>query len=304
MRTMLTLVAVLAGLAVALGHTGAFWPPGDALAVGRIHASVVLALAGGLLLLARAWRRGIVATGAGLAATASLAWSYLQPAGPEPDGAVFRLYQKNLLAHAWPRRPLADEIVASGAEIVTLQELSAHNREFMGALFAAYPTQVSCPFAAVGDVAVLSLWPMVPGTARCGDLDGLALVRLVAPDGQEVWAASLHLLWPWPFGQAGQIERVLPRIMELDGPVILAGDFNMVPWGASVRRIAKAARAERTGPYRTTFAVFAPLAPLAIDHVLLPHGSTGMAETRPGHGSDHLGVLVRFALPRNEDGAP
>jgi endonuclease/exonuclease/phosphatase (EEP) superfamily protein YafD len=304
MRSILTGIAALAGVALALGYTGAAWPPGDALAVGRIHASVVLALAGGLLILTRATRRGLLAASAGLAVAASVVWCYLAPAGPAPEGTIYRLYQKNLLAHAWPRRPLAAEIVASGAEIVTLQEVSAHNREFMGALFAAYPTQVSCPFAGVGDVAILSLWPMVPGTASCAGQDGLALVRLVAPDGQEVWAASLHLYWPWPFGQAGQVERVIPRIMALDGPVILAGDFNMVPWGASVRRIAQAARAERAGPYRTTFPEFAPLAPFAIDHVLLPAGAAVLTETRPGHGSDHLGVLAHFSLAQMANGAP
>jgi len=78
--------------------------------------------------------------------------------------------------------------------------------------------------------------------------------------------------------------------------MLIAGDFNMVPWGSSVRSIAKAAESERIGGYVTTFPAFGGLAPLAIDHVLIPKGGQGQIETRPLLGSDHLGLVARFSF--------
>lgn len=108
---------------------------------------------------------------------------------------------------------------------------------------------------------------------------------------------TLHLHWPWPHGQAAQVDILASAIAALDRPVVVAGDFNMVPWGASVARIERAARARRTGATVTTFARF-PLLPLPIDHVLLPEGWAGRQSVLAELGSDHRGLLVHFAPGR------
>ena len=78
---------------------------------------------------------------------------------------------------------------------------------------------------------------------------------------------------------------------------MVAGDFNMAPWGSSVDRIAIAARARLAPGFRLTFkdAAFWPGLPL--DHVLSTAEITADVELLDRFGSDHhaLGILV--AMP-------
>ena len=287
-------LATLALITLALSYSGAWFAPGDSLAVGRPHLSLVVILLALWLWWAEALKLAMVCLLAGSTSAAALL-SYALPGTAAPG--TYTLYQKNLLFKAWPRQPLADDILASGADIVTLQEVSTHNRQYMRSLFEAYPTQVICPSRAGFDVAILTRFEQVEGGADCGAGGGLALLQVRLPQGQTVWIASLHLLWPWPYGQPEQLRRLLPRLSALEGPVILAGDFNMVPWGASVARIAQATGTERIGPAHDTFPHFRPLLPLPIDHVLLPAGSAGLVLMRDQLSSDHHGLLASFSLP-------
>lgn len=293
---MLKTLTLTAAALLAASHAGAVLPAADALAVGRPQLALAT-LAGAVAL----WLRGRRRTGAAAAALAlatglPMAAPFLPTRAPD-EAPEFRLYQKNLLLKAWPRRPLAEDIRASGAELVTLQEVGAHNRRFMESLWQAYPTQITCDTGHLGAVAILSLWPAVPGTEACGD--GYAMVRLDRGDAAPVWAVSVHLAWPWPAGpQAAQARRLAERVAALDGAVIVAGDFNMQPWGASVREVARAAEAVAARPARITYPALAPLLPLSIDHVLLPRDWSSRTTVRPGGGSDHLGLLVEVA-PRD-----
>jgi endonuclease/exonuclease/phosphatase (EEP) superfamily protein YafD len=290
---MLKPLTLTAAALLAASHAGAVLPAADALAVGRPQLALVL-LAGGAALWLRGRRRlGAASAALALATALPMAAAFLPPGRPAaaPD---FRIYQKNLLLRAWPRRPLAADIIQSGAQVVTLQEVGAHNRHYMGPLWQAYPTQLACETGHLGAVAVLSRWPAVPGTAACGP--GYALVRLAPPGAAPVWIASVHLDWPWPAGaQAAQARALALRLAALEGPVIVAGDFNMQPWGASVRRIARAAGSAPARPARITYPGPAPVLPLAIDHVLLPRDWSGTTMARPREGSDHLGLLVTVA---------
>ena len=77
---------------------------------------------------------------------------------------------------------------------------------------------------------------------------------------------------------------------------LIAGDFNMVPWGESVQRIKQAAGNRYLGAFRNTHNLGGLFLPLPIDTVLVPRGATGTVELRGYMGSDHRGVLARIAL--------
>jgi endonuclease/exonuclease/phosphatase (EEP) superfamily protein YafD len=109
-----------------------------------------------------------------------------------------------------------------------------------------------------------------------------------------VWIVSVHLHWPWPYGQQDHVAELLPVLAGLEGPAVVAGDFNMVRWAHSVRQIAAAARVVPAGPSNGTFLGFAPLLHLPIDHAFSPAG--GRLDLRPALGSDHLGLLARLGL--------
>ena len=72
-------------------------------------------------------------------------------------------------------------------------------------------------------------------------------LRLAIADLGEVQVVSLHLSWPWPFSLPQQLPGVREAMAALPGPVIVAGDFNMQPWGASVSAVGRAARGQAAG---------------------------------------------------------
>ena len=277
----------LAILLVLLGFLGWLHPIGDVLAVGRgyaVAAVLVLAIAASVLgMRVAAFWSILFALLAGTPVVLATLW-------PGPSGAVL-LYQKNLRFDNAELAALEADIRQADPVALTLQEVSDPNRALLASLSDRFPYQLVCDFAAVGAVAVATRLTPVPGAEVCGP--GLAAMRVIVKDTQgetRVWVVSIHLHWPWPYGQPDQVEELLPVLERLEGPVLMAGDFNMVRWAASVRSLARAARVTPAGPSNGTFLGFAPILRLPIDHAFAP--ASGRLELRPALGSDHLGVLA------------
>lgn len=277
--------AGLAGLAcVAVGFGGTLHPVCDSLAVFRLP----LALGAMVLLLltprAVFWPAMMI----GAMTMISVLWPRLQPGAPG-DIAV---YQKNLSFELEDHAPVIADILARRPDVVTLQEVTEANTVVLDGLAADYPTQALCPWRTVGGAAIATRWPAL-GDPVCVEDSGFVALKVLGPSGP-VWLVSLHLLWPWPHGQAEQVDRLIGLFEEFDGPVLLAGDFNMVPWASAVRRLAAATGTVHSGPLAPTFYIAGRI-PLPIDHVL---AGGGAAEVLPMLGSDHNGVLALVSLPR------
>lgn len=286
-------LAVAGALPLLGGYLGALHPAGDSLAVFRLWLALGVGLSALLLALLGARRLGAGLLALALVAAVPLALRMAPGQARAGPGDGQSLYQKNLLFLLPDPAPILSEIGALRPDHITLQEVSARNR---AAVFEALPEAYArhiCPFARVGAVAVASRHPVDPGSEICHEGSGLAAFRVTSPDGP-LWVVSIHLHWPWPHGQAGQVDRLLPLLAALDGPVLIGGDFNMVPWSHTLRRIERAARARVQGPTRGTRPLLAPLVDLPIDHVLFP--GRGGLQYRPPLGSDHDGVLARFHL--------
>ncbi len=286
---------ILMGLVI-FGFTGRFFAAGDSIALMRPQAGVLLVAFAAMLLFVRAKGFAVISLALAITAIGSIASGFI-PSGPDCDDECLTLYQKNLLSKAWPRYSLADDILASNAEIVTLQEVSSHNQKFMSNLFDRYPHSVKCEFRPEQNVAVLTALPIVESSEFCLPGKGLAGIQVVTPGGQPVWVVSVHLSWPFPFDQFEQSKIVAEHVEKLDGPVLIAGDFNMAPWGGSVQRIRQAADNQNFGTALNTYNLGSWAIPMPIDNLLVPKGTTGTAVLRPFMGSDHLGILARFRLP-------
>ncbi|WP_238364669.1 endonuclease/exonuclease/phosphatase family protein [Mesobacterium pallidum] len=287
MRVIAVIVVVLLGLALAGSYGGVLHPLGDSLAVFRLGIAGVFAL----WVIWTPWSAAIrwPLAGLGIAAMAGvLSWKLPGEATP---GAV-TVYQKNLYFGRQGDETLVADIIARGVEIVTLQEVTDGTASVLAALEDSHPGQHRCPFAGVGGPAIATSWPVVEGSRICPEPGGMAAMQVEAPDGTRVWVVSLHLHWPWPEGQAAQRDRLLPVMAALSGPIVLGGDFNMVPWSETFASIAEAVEGQRVRPVGPTLR--ARGVPLPIDHVLAPGGGT--AELLPTLGSDHNGVLARVHL--------
>lgn len=277
----------LAVLALVAGYLGFLHPFGDSMSVGRgLAALAVLILA-------------VFASFAGLRMAAFVSMLLALLTGgqvllahtwPGLTGR-YTIYQKNILFRNAELPALEADIRAADPMIVTLQEVLPANQSFLDGLKDAFPHQLLCPGAAVGGPAILTRLTPVPGTEVCGP--GLAAMQVVAgpADNQDrFWVVSVHLHWPWPYGQAEHVDRLLPILDQLQGPAIMAGDFNMVRWANSVTRLAEILGVRPAGPTMGSYVGLSSVFQLPIDHVFATQG--GRVSARPAAGSDHLGLLA------------
>ena len=294
MMRRITIGLSIVPLVLLLGsYLGAYYPLGDSLAVFRGPLATLTGLSA--LLLGRSGAKML----AGLVGALVL-WSAYTVLGPRLENAKtldapYTHYQKNMLYKMPTFTGLRDDILKQAPDFITLQEVSNRNKPILADLQSQFPSQLFCPFAAVGGVAVASRWPLIKNSARCFAQSGMAAIEVDTPDGR-VWLVSLHLHWPYPEGQAEQVRKLVPMLKALDGPVVLGGDFNMVPWSHTMRTITTATNTRRIGVPQYTLPL-KNLYTLPIDHVLV-NANTHPASTskRPLLGSDHFGVLARFYI--------
>ncbi|WP_245510621.1 endonuclease/exonuclease/phosphatase family protein [Antarcticimicrobium sediminis] len=303
--------ALAALVGVLVGYGGALHPAGDSLAVFRVP---LAGLAGLMLVLLRRPRRRVLlglavvvlalvprfwaqVSGVGIGSVAATALAAGQApgqlTGQAAERAVLTIYQKNLLFNRPDPKPLVADIRARSPDIVTLQEVDGRNRAVLEALQQDFPYQQYCDYRAVGGTAVLSRWPAVPGSALCAY--GLSALQVETPGGP-VWAVALHLRWPWPYGQAEQLDGLEPVLRTLSGPKVIGGDFNSVAWSHAVTRVARASGTRRVGREAVSFALPYGGFGVGIDHVLASGAQSGTIQILERLGSDHRGVLARVSV--------
>lgn len=243
----------------------------------------------------------------GLAACAALLAAVAPqwfPGGPEPEpeAPVVRLYSANL----WARNTDVDAILASiraaDADVVILIELGDAPAKRLDEVLAGYPNRVATPRTdrptGPARSVIASRFPLTPIRDRP---DGLHAVgaSLRTPAGP-VHMVGVHLTRPWPFqeqwGQISQTMALQAVIEDLDGPVVVAGDFNSVSSGRIGKQVRRDLGLHPAPAFPGTWPSPLP-APLGvtIDHV---YASDDLAfvSRRLGraNGSDHRPVVVEF----------
>ncbi|MEM8662680.1 MAG: endonuclease/exonuclease/phosphatase family protein [Pseudomonadota bacterium] len=241
-------------------------------------------------------------------------WPFLAPhsATPEaarPSGAgPYTLLQMNLLYDA-QQRPALDLIDTIDADIVLLQEVSRPWRDAVNTLSESYPHQVYCDRGStVGGLAILSRHPFGADAMECFGRS-VMLRQGVLIDGRPLTVISQHLAWPWPYEQwndlasiAAALQRAAPN-GTASPPVLVAGDFNAVPWSAAVQRYARLAGVRPVhgvgGTWTDLVVPSAMLrwAGLPIDNVLTSPGVRVLSiDTLPPTASDHRPIVMQFSL--------
>jgi len=276
---------------ILLSLTGRFLAIGDSFAVFRPHMLTTLAF---LLILPSAmkWRwSGLLTVLICLAFHLIYGLPY-----PRNIRGSYQVYQKNLFFRIQDVGPIAKDIRSlPGLDFVTLQEITDAKRGLMAELKPEFPYQHICPFKSIGGTAVLSKRPIIQGSQKCFEGGGMTVVQ-IDDSPEPVWVVSAHLNWPFPYSQRQQVQRLLPKLAELQGPVIIGGDFNNVPWSYAVQSVSEASETWRLPGTLTTFHIgHIGLLGVPIDHVLGPRDCAGKTELRPKLGSDHHGVLARIA---------
>lgn len=255
--------------------------------------------------------RSIVATAA-LAAIALCVPTIVatpQPETPLPVGAVPAGLRLVIVTHnVWIANvdPLqtAAALARSGADIVLLQETEGRFRTMMPALRRIFSFGDDCHYRC--SLAILSRYPLDRVVYRFRDEAGrqvgprLLQTRVHLPGGIVAPIVTLHLPRGAPADADLKRRRSLAEAVRRADTrsMILAGDLNLVPWSARMRRLdgwlapMRRATAAFSYPARLFGRRF-PLPLVPIDHVYTgPHWSLASVRRLPRTGSDHYPVRV------------
>lgn len=197
-----------------------------------------------LLALVRRWRWAAAAVvPAALLLIAVVPQWFPTASRPEAGAASIRLYSANLWVRNRDVEAIAASIRQADADIVMLIELGDATAPHLDALVGHYPHRIASPRIDRPNGAVRSViasrYPLAT-LPRPGGVEAVG-ARAVTPIGP-INLVSIHLTRPWPFEESwGQISQTMAlgeMLEELDGPVLVAGDFNSV----STARIGKQVR--------------------------------------------------------------
>lgn len=279
-------------MAVFLGFLGKLVPVGDSLAVFRIELTLLLAvLAVGAFLLGRT----LIPMLASVTVTASL-FSLLPFVGTgevieRPD---FTIHQHNVYYDNPDFRSLAQKLRETGADVLTMQEISEQNFAKLRLHTEGYLHYQACIYSR-GGVAVMARDLGTVLEKGCAKQGRLAWITIDTDHGP-VTFASIHLVWPWPKGQFWQQHYFGGDLAELTQPVILGGDFNITPWAQSISAVAEIAQGRVAPGLQPSFSVGWGWPMFRIDNIIVPETAKAHVVVTPSWGSDHKGLSGAISL--------
>jgi endonuclease/exonuclease/phosphatase (EEP) superfamily protein YafD len=231
-----------------------------------------------------------------------------------PAEGTLTMMTHNLFGMNYEMEKVTAAIFAEDPDIIVLQEYFGEQAtDLHPLLLAKYPFFVRCRG---GKRANLGLYARIPfgqvedgacpndayGTTRTAHI--LATFR--TEGGKPFSVITTHMDWPLPVArQRDQLSALSEVVDKIDGPMILAGDFNSTPWSYALRDFVA-----RTGLTRETmnlltfpmswhyFGTWRDTLPiLPLDHVMT-RGGIVVHEVHRGQAtaSDHLPVVFTFSV--------
>lgn len=187
-------------------------------------------------------------------------------------------------------------------DVVMLAEVVPHWARALAPVRARYPYRLENLACTQYDNCQMAIYSRRPWTtAGIEPAGGSApLVWARFDNGPKpVTLMATHLMSglhaPWSQKRRAQFEYLRSFLTSIDGPVVLAGDFNTTPWSADFSRLTRDAGLAHAGP-RLVATWPAPLGLLGIpiDHVFAARGAEVTDLRRgPAVGSDHYPVVFR-----------
>ncbi|KAB2849782.1 MAG: endonuclease/exonuclease/phosphatase family protein [Hyphomicrobiaceae bacterium] len=232
----------------------------------------------------------------------------LSPVVPPANGKPLKVMTFNTLYRVENGDRIISEIARHDPDIVFLQEQVVGKQWIYERLKTRYPFQVYCRRVGECDTAILSRYPWISAEAKKVGRDGasFALARFGA-ELNNLTVATVHLKWPQYSSQLAQLARAWDHLKDSKGEIILAGDFNAVPWSGTLRTFSANTGLRTTGGlaatwparhHRTGRPCLWCVPQLQIDHVLVSSGiRVTAAAVGKDLGSDHLPVHVELELP-------
>jgi endonuclease/exonuclease/phosphatase (EEP) superfamily protein YafD len=325
LRTLIQLGLVLGALGVAglsiLALFGFAVPELDLFNHGQIlllpgTAIAVLVLA--IMLRGRLRIAGVAFALAGLVASANVMLpEYLgsmRARPPAPKTGTITMMTHNLFGMNYEMEKVTGAILAEEPDIIVLQEYFGEQAsDLHPALLAAYPFFVRCQGGKRANLGLYSRLPFeqeddgaCPDNAYGSTRTAHILAQFRSEEGKAFSVITTHMDWPIPVSrQREQLGALSALLEQIEGPLVLAGDFNSTPWSYALRDfVARNGLVRETmnlltfpmswyylGAWRDTV----PFLPL--DHVMTRGGVVVHAiGTGPSTASDHLPVVFTFSV--------
>ncbi len=303
------LALVVCGVLVAVSYD--FGVPGQALLQSlRFHIAAALLGLTVLLFIGGAWRRAwlfvlvfAISAGQGVAIIYHQQEARIALAAT-PTKPLLRLLNFNLLAGNQNGENIAKFIAGSGADVAVLMEAAPIARH-VAILRAVYPYYAGCEDGSrCGGVVILSRTPLADITVQ--SMSGAWQNRLVTASttiaGQRINLVAAHLVKPYFDDFAGEeVARLGAAIGKLEGPLVLAGDFNAAAWSASIDGLVQR-RSLAPGPfYPATWPVRLGPVGVPIDNIFT-RAPLVITEVKPlddAMGSNHRGLMAEIAVKQD-----
>jgi len=258
-----------------------------------------------LLALRRRWRASIVLAAAGAVSAVPVApYLPLVPSSAPVDvEAPLKVVSVNVSYRPFSPRGLLEIIRDLDPDVVVAQELTSYAAEVLAPLDEAFPHHFKMP--AEGPYGI-ALWSRLP----LESVVPFALGRLPAIEARVRSAhgtftlLGVHLNAPTTPRRAAarneELRQLAERSAAIDGPLVVAGDFNLTPYSPLFADWLAASGLTDTRRGRTpsvSWPAVLPILGIPIDHVAVSPEFAILAHRRlPNFGSDHYGVLAELAL--------
>lgn len=296
-----TLAAVLVGvLATRYVHVLSYFSPFYS---AQTHMALLAAALAGFSLLFRRNLPAIVLLLVALAMAAHLpvrlyALSDLATASESTGKTGLRVMSFNILGDNFIGGPaIRDEIARSGADVVVVLEAEPLQSQ-LKSLESFYPYRLGCGAGTAScDLMVISRHPFVEKSI--GALSELRAERYmqvaVETGGKTVTVVASHLSKPYfDHFHTAELWRLWRKLARIEGPLVLAGDFNassMAPdmmWFLNRAGLRRATFEPSTWPIR-----LGPMG-IAIDHIYAraPMRLKSLDRIADSHGSNHYGLVA------------
>jgi len=235
-----------------------------------------------------------------------------RPAAPASDTVTVMTH--NLFGLHYEMAQVTAAIKGENPDIIVLQEYFGEQATGLHPeLLADYPFFVRCRGGKRANLGLYSRFPFqqeqdgaCPNNAYVTERTGHILAQFHTPGGKAFKLLTTHMDWPFPVDrQREQLAALSSVLAGIDGPLIVAGDFNSTPWSYALRDfVASNGLVRETvnlvtyplrffylGAWRDTI----PFLPL--DHVMT-RGGIVVHELHAGQptASDHLPVVFTFSV--------
>lgn len=298
-----------------------FHPLFDSLADIRIPLAFLTIISALPLFLTKYWRKALFPIAfVGVVISLSLNDGGVSPTVGMLESSTFKLLQANLrFDNQTPEKFLA-LIEKEKPDIITVQEASAKWRNFfqnnnLRIIGCVADNDRAGATGVILSDSFLSRYgfsssPIVTCYDATTTRGYVAKIKLQGdnPNHLQLDIISVHLAWPWPFGQNLQLDELENGAFRNDLETnisgrIVAGDFNSVSWSNTVSRIEKLTNTRHVSGIGSTWLSYSfpvPLRPyfgLPLDQILLSENIKLISVKRLAFfGSDHLPVLAEFSF--------